>query len=683
VLMASQYPESCPPKKPLKRAKKGLKAAKKDARSREAAKASSFFDLLAPKDHAAHDGQGQVTCPSRKSTPKLKKGASKKGPAKGQREEAEHEAAAPVAEEALPTTASTAETLASRLRQKGTAKRKAAVVSGPSPPPPAAAEDLASKLKEKISAKRKARSADQDDASTKRHRCADGSAIAACEVTVVGATAFRKAHDIKVSSSSCPEPMESFALAEAQFGKVFGSAFREQGYTRPTPIQAQAWPIALLGDDIVAVAKTGSGKTCGFLIPALYRLEKKGLLGSATDQARKPGDAAMPYVLVVAPTRELVQQIAVEAEKFSDFVGARVVSLYGGVAKGDQVRTCRQGADIVVATTGRLLDFCKGQEGRDLAPCVSLERVNYLVLDEADRMLDMGFEPDVRQIVQKCPRSGTSEQAQAGITRQTLFFTATWPEKVQKAAKAFTTPGAVQVRIGQGAGGNQLTANMNVAQTVHVLGERDKLEKLKSTIQKDLKPGETAVVFAKRKATCDFLERELRRVVDVAPICAWCRAIHGDKEQWEREEALNAFRTMTADAKGRKGVLVASDVAARGLDIPGIALVVVYDFSGGDLKEDSGIEAYVHRIGRTGRAGKQGRAVTFFTDQDAGADKFVALLKGAKQPVPKKLEALAAEATSWHDNKWVKKDGGNWKGGGGHWKGGAGQWKGGGRGKRW
>lgn len=455
------------------------------------------------------------------------------------------------------------------------------------------------------------------------------------DAALLGTEAYRKLHQIIVTGS-CPAPLESFGAAEAGLGKVLTACLRQQGYTSPTAIQAQAWPILLRGQDLVGVAKTGSGKTCGFLLPALARLD----LGKVVVPDK--GQPALPRVLVLAPTRELAQQIAGEAAKFATVVGARVVALYGGVGKIEQLRELELGASIVVATPGRILDFSKGQPERHLPPTVSMRMVTYLVLDEADRMLDMGFEPAIRQIVAGCPSSNRRDDVSGELTRQTLFFTATWPKQVQRTAASFTSPNAVQVRIGQGDNGNKLSANTNVTQVVRVIDERQKLTHLKEILEKELASGESCFVFAKTRITCDYLEKKLWDEKEELSAGMWCRAIHSHREQWERDASLATFRAITTGKdNGRRGILVATDVAARGLDIPGVALVVVYDFGGGGLGEDSGVESYVHRIGRTGRAERKGKAFTFFTEHDQGARKLVALLDDAKQRVPYELRALA------------------------------------------
>jgi len=521
-----------------------------------------------------------------------------------------------------------------------------------------------------------AEEAEEDDAQSPAKKLKTESSV-----TVLGATAYRKAHEIIVPYGDCPEPFETFDASCPAFGSALGKALLAQGYAAPTPIQAQAWPIVLQGKDVVAVAATGSGKTCGFLLPALARMAERGIGqmstggrgggrggGGGKGKGSGKGSPAHPTALVMAPTRELAQQIAVEAQKFGPCVKVRAVCIFGGMPKGDQCRELRQGCNLLIATPGRLLDLCAGQPSLGLPPVVEISGVNYLVLDEADRMLDMGFEEDIRKVIDMCLKTGEPAQGggasgpEAGTMRQTLFFTATWPKDVQRTAASHTSTKAVQIRIGQGAGGDQLTANTKVKQIITVCNESEKMQLLKKCLTDELKSGETVLVFGGMKSTCDHLESELKR----SNLGCWCKAIHSGKEQWQRDGALQEFRDLTAGKNGARGIMIATDVAARGLDIPGVAMVVVYDFGG-----KNGAESYVHRIGRTGRAGKTGRAFTFFDRSDAGAYPLVELLQRANMDVPKELEDLA-----WYD--WDKQ---NKKRGKGKGKGGKGKGKKGGKSK--
>ncbi|MBA0712432.1 hypothetical protein Golax_011536 [Gossypium laxum] len=361
------------------------------------------------------------------------------------------------------------------------------------------------------------------------------------------------------------------------------------GFSAPTPIQAQSWPIALQGRDIVAIAKTGSGKTLGYLIPGFMHLK----------QCRK--DPRMgPTMLVLSPTRELATQILDEALKFGKSSRISCTCLYGGAPKGPQLREIERGVDIVVATPGRLNDILEMSR-------ISLRQVSYLVLDEADRMLDMGFEPQIRKIVKEVPSR-----------RQTLMYTATWPKEVRKiAADLLGNP--VQVNIGNI---DELVANKSITQYVEVLSPMEKHRRLEQILRSQ-EPGSKIIVFCSTKKMCDQLARNLSRQFGAA-------AIHGDKSQADRDYVLNQFRT------GRSPVLVATDVAARGLDIKDIRVVINYDFP-------TGVEDYVHRIGRTGRAGATGLAYTFFADQDLKhASDLIKVLEGANQLVPAELRDMAS-----------------------------------------
>eukprot|EP00929_Paragymnodinium_shiwhaense_P024405 TRINITY_DN15022_c1_g1_i1.p1 TRINITY_DN15022_c1_g1~~TRINITY_DN15022_c1_g1_i1.p1 ORF type:complete len:642 (+),score=175.04 TRINITY_DN15022_c1_g1_i1:42-1928(+) len=535
----------------------------------------------------------------------------------------------------------------------------------------------------KTGVKRKKTASQEEDASAKRPRSqsessegaeetaaaaatAEGAAPGSCEAggssssrLSPAALAYRRTHEIIVPAG-CPAPLDTFKEAEKRIGFELVKAMRDQGFTAPTPIQAQGWPIAMQGLDMVGVAKTGSGKTCAFMLPGLVRL-------SSCDPASDVEEEQMarPRLLVLAPTRELAQQISVEAKKLAEAIDASVVCLFGGAPKGEQARELKAGADVVVATPGRLIDFCTGDKQRNIAPIVSLRGVCYLVLDEADRMLDMGFEAEIRKIMRQCAKPADArEEVLAGSARQTLFFTATWPVEVQRVARSLTRPTAVQLRIGQGASGSQLTANASIQQAVRVVPEDDKLEQLEDILIKELLPNETAIIFASRKKTCDVLEQHIQGAMETEtkPLVSWCKAIHGDRDQVDRDKALVAFRSMTSQTTkktGRKAVLVATDVASRGLDIPGVALVVIFDFGG--EADRPGLESYVHRIGRTGRAGKTGKAITLFTSQDAGAAGFVELLKNAQQEVPPELAKLAANDSGGSGQK--KKQERNEKGG--------------------
>ncbi|KAH9766416.1 DEAD-box ATP-dependent RNA helicase 40 [Citrus sinensis] len=389
------------------------------------------------------------------------------------------------------------------------------------------------------------------------------------------------------------------------------------GFSSPTPIQAQTWPIALQGRDIVAIAKTGSGKTLGYLIPAFI------LLRQLHNNPRNG-----PTVLVLAPTRELATQIQDEANKFGRSSRLSCTCLYGGAPKGPQLRELDQGADIVVATPGRLNDILEMKK-------IDFGQVSLLVLDEADRMLDMGFEPQIRKIVNEMPPH-----------RQTLMYTATWPKDVRKIASDLLV-NPVQVNIGNV---DELAANKAITQHVEVVPQMEKERRLQQILRAQER-GSRVIIFCSTKRLCDQLARSIGRNFGAI-------AIHGDKSQGERDWVLNQFRS------GKSPILVATDVAARGLDIKDIRVVINYDFP-------NGVEDYVHRIGRTGRAGATGVAHTFFSEQDSKyAADLVKVLEGANQHVPPEVRDMALRCGPGFgkDRGGVSRfNAGGGGGGGGHW----------------
>ncbi|KAL2622302.1 hypothetical protein R1flu_002507 [Riccia fluitans] len=399
--------------------------------------------------------------------------------------------------------------------------------------------------------------------------------------------AYRKKHEITVRGDNVPHPFMSYG--STRFPSTILREFESAGFSSPSPIQAQSWPIALQGRDIVAVAKTGSGKTLGYLIPGFAHIER-----------HRDKDYFGSRMLVVAPTRELATQIQAEAKKFGKSSDITSTCVYGGAEKGPQLRAIQKGVDIIIATPGRLNDFLNSGK-------FSLERVSYVVLDEADRMLDMGFEPQIRAIFSHLPAE-----------RQTLMFTATWPKEVRKmAGDMLHTP--VQVNIGNA---DDLAANKSITQHIEVIRRPDKTRRLQQILRTQARDARI-IVFSSTKRMCDQLANNLS---DLS-----AAAIHGDKSQEAREYALSDFRS------GKSPILVATDVAARGLDVKDVRVVINYDFP-------TKFEDYIHRIGRTGRGGASGIAYTFFDDvQDAKfSKKLVKVLQGANQKVPKELADIAA-----------------------------------------
>eukprot|EP00529_Nitzschia_sp_RCC80_P029007 CAMPEP_0113452894 /NCGR_PEP_ID=MMETSP0014_2-20120614/7079_1 /TAXON_ID=2857 /ORGANISM="Nitzschia sp." /LENGTH=325 /DNA_ID=CAMNT_0000344275 /DNA_START=146 /DNA_END=1119 /DNA_ORIENTATION=+ /assembly_acc=CAM_ASM_000159 len=314
----------------------------------------------------------------------------------------------------------------------------------------------------------------------------------------------------------------------------------------------------------------------------------------------KPGEG--PIVLVLAPTRELAVQIKEECDKFGASSDIKNTVVYGGVPKGRQIRDLQSGVEIVIATPGRLIDHLE-------AGNTNLKRVTYLVLDEADRMLDMGFEPQLRKII-----------GQIRPDRQVLMWSATWPKEIQGIARDYLHD-YYQVTVGS----MDLTANKNITQIVEVCTDADKYRSLLRYLRENLTGKDRVLVFVETKKGCDMLTRSLRMDGFQA------RAMHGDKSQEERDWALREFKKCQAT------LLIATDVAARGLDVDDIRMVVNFDFP-------SNHEDYVHRVGRTGRAGKKGTAISFFVAEKNGrmAKDLVKILQRTDQNIPPELMSMAS-----------------------------------------
>ncbi|KNA05459.1 hypothetical protein SOVF_190160 isoform A [Spinacia oleracea] len=405
-------------------------------------------------------------------------------------------------------------------------------------------------------------------------------------MSISSVEAYRLQHEVTATGENVPAPFMTFEATG--FPPEILREIQSAGFSSPTPIQAQTWPIALQNKDIVAIAKTGSGKTLGYLMPAFMHLRQ-----------RRNNSRIGPTVLVLAPTRELATQILDEANKFGRSSRISCTCLYGGAPKGPQLEELRHGADVVVATPGRLNDILETRN-------IDLRQVSLLVLDEADRMLDMGFEPQIRKIVNEMPPH-----------RQTLMYTATWPKEVRKiAGDLLRNP--VQVNIGNV---DELAANKSITQYVEIVPHMEKQRRLEQILRAEER-GAKVIVFCSTKKMCNDLTRSIGRTFPAA-------AIHGDKSQVERDFVLNQFRS------GKSPILIATDVAARGLDVKDIRVVINYDFP-------TGIEDYVHRIGRTGRAGATGVAYTFFSEQDwKHAGDLVKVLEGANQQVPPQVREMA------------------------------------------
>ena len=370
-------------------------------------------------------------------------------------------------------------------------------------------------------------------------------------------------------------------FAELGLGAEIVAALQEQGYQQPTPIQEAAIPKALAGHDLLAAAQTGTGKTAAFMLPSLERLKRYA--NASASPAMHP-----VRMLVLTPTRELADQIDQNTQRYIKNLPLRHAVLFGGVNMDKQTAQLRAGCEIVVATVGRLLDHVKQKN-------IVLNKVEIVVLDEADRMLDMGFIDDIRNIMQMLPRP-----------RQTLLFSATFAPAIRKLAQDFMhSPEVVEVAA-------QNTTNANVEQHVIAVDthrKRDLLERLIVDLGM-----QQVIVFCKTKQSADQVARDLaRRGLSVS-------AIHGDKSQQTRLDVLSQFKA------GSLRVLVATDVAARGLDISELPFVVNYEMP-------VQAEDYVHRIGRTGRAGADGIAISMMDESEQKMYDAIKALTGNELPI--------------------------------------------------
>ena len=370
-------------------------------------------------------------------------------------------------------------------------------------------------------------------------------------------------------------------FAELGLGAEIVAALEEQGYQQPTPIQEAAIPKALAGHDLLAAAQTGTGKTAAFMLPSLERLKRYA--NASASPAMHP-----VRMLVLTPTRELADQIDQNTQRYIKNLPLRHTVLFGGVNMDKQTAQLRSGCEIVVATVGRLLDHVKQKN-------IVLNKVEIVVLDEADRMLDMGFIDDIRNIMQMLPRP-----------RQTLLFSATFAPAIRKLAQDFMhSPEVVEVAA-------QNTTNANVEQHVIAVDthrKRDLLERLIVDLGM-----QQVIVFCKTKQSADQVARDLaRRGLSVS-------AIHGDKSQQTRLDVLSQFKA------GSLRVLVATDVAARGLDIAELPFVVNYEMP-------VQAEDYVHRIGRTGRAGADGVAISMMDESEQKMYDAIKALTGNELPI--------------------------------------------------
>jgi len=432
---------------------------------------------------------------------------------------------------------------------------------------------------------------------------------------------------VEASGTNVPDPVDSFTNPPLDDHLL--SNIKLASYKVPTPVQKYSIPIVMGGRDLMACAQTGSGKTGGFLFPILSQAfihgpsampQQSGAGFSNFSRQRK----AYPTSLILAPTRELVSQIYDESRKFAYRSWVRPCVVYGGADIGSQLRQIERGCDLLVATPGRLVDLI--ERGR-----ISLSMIKYLVLDEADRMLDMGFEPQIRRIVEGEDMPGVQG-------RQTLMFSATFPRDIQMLARDFLKD---YVFLSVGRVGS---TSENITQKVEYVEDHDKRSVLLDILHTH--GAGLTLIFVETKRMADSLSEFLLNQRFPAT------AIHGDRTQRERERALEMFRN------GRCPILVATAVAARGLDIPNVTHVVNYD-----LPTD--IDDYVHRIGRTGRAGNTGLSTAFFNRGNRGIVRdLIDLLKEAHQEVPAFLDNIAREAGGFGGGRGGRSGGGRGRGGG-------------------
>lgn len=384
-------------------------------------------------------------------------------------------------------------------------------------------------------------------------------------------------------------------ITEFKYLPTGADAKHLEGFKAPSPIQAASWPFLLAGRDAIGIAETGSGKTMAFGVPCVR------YVSSANKKDNSRGNKIR--AVIVSPTRELAQQIFDQLSKLVGSSGTSAVCIYGGVPKDEQ-RAGLRTASIIVATPGRLNDFI--QEG-----AADLSNVGFFVLDEADRMLDKGFEAEIKKIAAEITKS----------VPQTVMFTATWPPSIRELAATFMK-NPVRINIGQDNPTGDLRANVRVTQKVEVVDPRGKEQRLLQLLkqyQSGAHKDDKILVF------CLYKKEATRVEGFIASKGLRVAGIHGDLGQNQRTASLEAFKS------GKVPCLVATDVAARGLDIPNVKVVINVTFP-------LTVEDYVHRIGRTGRAGAEGLAITFFTEHDkALSGGLINVLKAAKQPVPEEL----------------------------------------------
>ncbi|XP_030466920.1 DEAD-box ATP-dependent RNA helicase 42 [Syzygium oleosum] len=400
---------------------------------------------------------------------------------------------------------------------------------------------------------------------------------------------YRKQLELKLHGKDVPRPIKTWHQTGLT-SKIL-ETIKKLNYEKPMQIQAQALPVIMSGRDCIGIAKTGSGKTLAFVLPMLRHIKDQPPVVA--------GDG--PIGLVMAPTRELVQQIHSDIKKFAKGIGVRCVPVYGGSGVAQQISELKRGTEIVVCTPGRMIDILCTSGGK----ITNLRRVTYLVMDEADRMFDMGFEPQITRIVQNIRPD-----------RQTVLFSATFPRQVEiLARRVLNKPVEIQV-------GGRSVVNKDITQLVEVRPESERFLRLLELLGEWYEKGKI-LIFVHTQAKCDDLFRDMLR--HGYP----CLSLHGAKDQTDRESTINDFKSNVCN------LLIATSIAARGLDVKELELVINFDVP-------NHYEDYVHRVGRTGRAGRKGCAITFISEDEARyAPDLVKALELSEQVVPDDLKALA------------------------------------------
>jgi ATP-dependent RNA helicase DDX23/PRP28 len=456
---------------------------------------------------------------------------------------------------------------------------------------------------------------------------------------------FKEDFNISTKGGSIPNPMRNWS--ESGLPKRLLDIIAQVGYEEPSAVQRAAIPIALQARDLIGVAVTGSGKTAAFLLPLLVYIYE---LPALNEYTKNDG----PYAIILAPTRELAQQIEVEARKFATPLNFTCVSIVGGHSLEEQAYNLRNGAEIVIATPGRLVD-CIERRMLVLGQCC------YVIMDEADRMIDLGFEESVNKILDALPvgnekpDTDDAEDAQAMSRhlggkeryRQTMMYTATMPSAVEKIAKKYLRRPAI-VTIG-----NVGEAVETVEQRVEFVPGEDKRKKRLNEILASGEFQPPIIVFVNIKRNCDAVARDIKHMGFSSV------TLHGSKTQEQREAALASVRS------GATNVLVATDLAGRGIDVPDVSLVVNFNMA-------TNIESYTHRIGRTGRAGKSGVAITFLGNEDTDVmyDLKQMLMKSSISRVPEELrkhEAAQQKSTRGGGGQKKLEDASGFAGKGGGW----------------